>query len=73
MSDDLIEQMARRLETVSGMKRGVGSSWEWSPEFGAALAREVIRQMEWARRSCVLGHEVEPMVLLSLAPPEWKP
>lgn len=82
MAEDLlIEEVEKRLEAVIGMKRGIGSQWEWSPEVGRMLAREAIRLMRWARFEMGVylpDVETETVVTqvkapMSIPPDDWKP
>lgn len=79
MTDSLREQLARRLAKISEDQPYLDDfDADENPAWGA-LADEVIRQMEWARINCadLIAPEgtmdVDTMVPLTLAPPEWKP
>jgi hypothetical protein len=83
----LREELARRVWDVAEAAdpHPNAGCLEWSDEVGNALADEVIRQMEWARRgrfrtagSCdggtvCRGSEMDWIDPVNLAPPDWKP
>ncbi len=72
---DLREELARRLWDVACDADPTPNpgSLEWSEEVGAALAAEMLRQMEWARRRCA-GYTIVSMdtTPLTLAPDDWQ-
>lgn len=85
MSDDLVDQLAKRLFDIGAIPIEAGPLW-WSEatdecrEMFRRQAREVIRLMEWARSNCVLsvdsfdaGNSWLDNLPLTLPPPEWKP
>lgn len=76
MTDDLIEQLARRLQDV--MFHPDAKPHEWR----VRLARETLRQMEYTRAQTLVrsindhpyGFSNDELVRpLALAPPDWTP
>lgn len=71
MTEDLREQLARRLIAIYWNERGEPWRDDLPPSAGAlAVADEVIRQMEWTReRGWISG----PDGRRTLAPDDWRP
>jgi len=74
---NLREELARRLSTIwqKEMQDEPDADVHWN-----AIADECIRQMEWARRECVIPFqpdydecEIDYSAPLTFAPADWKP